>query len=186
MYQEECDKDILEGAYVGIGNERLIPLYFSELANVIKANIDIQICSDHQYALGLSDQGKNFQILQSNYIESTPKVVWHQDAANPATYPGRYTAPLVISPKMIELNQKLYKGSYFIHADGDPAVPSPSLSMYHQERTSSDLPPYHLPSTACLTIRFVLEDETTQRDHTFCIEVYSIPPSLTAGSSHGG
>jgi hypothetical protein len=172
-YQSECDDEIMKGKLYCLGTPVMFEHTDSEIAAAIQNNIDIQICADHQYAIGSSATAKNFQILQSNQIQSIPQGAWIDEKGNAYTYKSWYEHVLFSSPRMIEITHELYKGAYFIHANGNPEETPYSKSMYQQEQPNPALPHYPHPSPACFMVQFGLTD--AQNNYIpFCIEVYKI------------
>jgi hypothetical protein len=173
IYEVECDTEIERGAYYFLGDQEIVVDNKNPLGQAIKDNFDVQICADHQYAIGLSSPAKNFQILQSNTCTSCPKE-WQ--VCNPtATSENRQKYENQIrekSPQQVALLTTLYPSPYFIHANGgvENSWREFSYSMFQKEGNGTSGAPSHYlaPIPAFYFQQIKIEDVTIN------IEVYKI------------
>lgn len=179
-YQEDCDVLIQQGFNYVLGNptKTIEPLSLlgretlSPLGNEISKNFEVQICADHQHALGVSETGKNFQILQSNYCISAPQVIWANTAQGKRKeYHKRYKKIYFSSANKRENINKMLPGAYFIHASGGTIVDSNLRKNMYQRVTIAQGAmhlTYHHPTRVDYRVQFALGGEQLS------IEIYKI------------
>lgn len=176
-----------KGCRFALGASAIRPIADDELGDAIQQNFCVQICADHQYAIGVLPTWINFQILQSNICRSVPQdqnkssrencdksIREVYDKLSQESYSVKYEA-LLANGDLLKKLRALYVAPYFIHANGGSSVNSDfSENMYQRDavsRKNSLL--YHKPSPACYHVQFELKGEQ-EPDEQFSIEMYKI------------
>jgi hypothetical protein len=179
-YHQECDDEIRKGASYYIGYQTIMEKQNNQVAKAIRNNFDVQICSDHQFGLGIRTGCRlNFQILTSFTIQSIPLMYWC-DATTETNarltpiqhYQREYEKIIQKNPGKRAIVEAMINGAYFIHADGQILVRFPfPLNMYQREAASTtQFQPYHQPSPVTLFAQFMINKDP------FKIEIYQISP----------